>query len=129
MKNMEIQERRKTSPNVKMVSNGVFHQFVTWFRAGLGLGLMLFVALTTYSVLSHGANLIGGSVMQGQSKDPGRGFGPVLPKTVPAAPVRVIRSTVTAQKSQDDYRMFREQARFVTDLSDNVSRTVSRLAR
>ena len=112
-----------------MVSNGVFQQFVTWFRAGLGLGLMLFVALTTYSVLTHGANLIRGSVMQGQSKDPGRGFGPVLPKTVPAAPVRVIRSTVTAQKSQDDYRMFREQARFVTDLSDNVSRTVSRLAR
>ena len=129
MKTMEIQERRKTSPNVKTVSNGVFHQFVTWFRAGLGLGLMLFVALTTCSVLSHGANLIGESVMQGQSKDSGRGFGPVLPKTVPATPGRAIRSPVTAQKSQDDYRMFREQARFVTDLSDNVSRTLSRLAR
>ncbi len=129
MKTMEIQDRRQTSPNVKMVSNGVFHQFVTWFRAGLGLGLMLFVALTTFSVLSHGANLIEGSVKQGQSREPGQGFGPVLPKTVPAAPVRVVRSTVSVQKSQDDYRMFREQARFVTDLSNNVSRTLSRLAR
>lgn len=129
MKNMEIQERRKTSPNVKTVSDGVFHQFVTWFRAGLGLGLMLFVALTTYSFLSHGANLIRGSVMQGQSKDPGRGFGPVLPKTVPAVPVRVIRSTVTAQKSLDDYRMFREQARFVVGISDRVSQLVNRLVR
>ena len=81
MKIMEIQERRQTSPNVKMLSNGVFHRFVTWFRAGLGLGLMLFVALTTFSVLTHGTNLIWGSVMQGQSKYPGRGFGPVLPKT------------------------------------------------
>ena len=90
---------------------------------------MLFVALTTFSVLSHGANLIEGSVKQGQLKEPGQGFGPVLPKTVPAAPVRVVRSTVAVQKSQDDYRMFREQARFVTDLSNNVSRTLSRLAR
>ena len=129
MKTTEIQERRQTSPNVKMVSKGVFQQFVTWFRAGLGLGLMLFVALTTFSVLTHGANLIGGSAKQGQSKDPGQGFGSVLPKAVPVAPVRVIRNTVSVQKSQDDYRMFREQARFVTDLSDNVSRTLSRLAR
>ena len=129
MKIMEIQERRQTSPNVKMVSKGVFQQFVTWFRAGLGLGLMLFVALTTFSVLTHGANLIEGSAKQGQSKDPGQGFGSVLPKAVPVAPVQVIRSTVTVQKRQDDYRMFREQARFVTDLSDNVSRTLSRLAR
>jgi hypothetical protein len=129
MKNMEIQERRQTSPNVKMVSNGVFHQFVAWFRAGLGLGLMLFVALTTFSVLTHGANLIGGSAKQGQSKDPGQGFGSVLPKAVPVAPVRVVRSTVAVQKSQDDYRMFREQARFVTDLSESASRMVSRLAR
>ena len=129
MKKMEIQDRRPTSPNVKTVSKGVFHRFVAWFRAGLGFGLMLFVALATFSFLSHGANLIEGSAKQGQSKDLGRGFGPVLPKTSPAAPVRVIRNTVSVQKSQDDYRMFREQARFVTDLSDNVSRTVSRLAR
>ncbi len=129
MKTTEIQVRRKTSPYVKTVSNGVFHQFVTWFRAGLGLGLMLFVALATFSFLSHGANLIGGSAKQDKSRDSGQGFSPVLPKTNLVAPVQVIRSTVTVQKSQDDYRMFHEQARFVTDLSDNVSRMVSRLAR
>ena len=129
MKNMGIQDRRLIAPNVKMVSSEALHQFVTWFRAGLGLGLMLFVALTTFSVLSHGANLIEGSAKQGQSKDPGQGFGSVLPKAVPAAPVRVIQSTVAVQKSQDDYRMFREKARFVTDLSNNVSRTLSSLAR
>ena len=129
MKMMEIQERRQVAPNVKMVSRGVFQQFVAWFRAGLGLGLMLFVALTTLSVLSHGANWIKGSAKQGQSRDPRQGFSPVLPKADPAAPVRVVRSTVTAQKSQDDYRMFREKARFVTDLSNNVSRTLSSLAR
>lgn len=129
MKMMEIQERRPIAPNVKMVSKGVFQQFVSWFRAGLGLGLMLFVALTTFSVLSHGANWIEGSVKQGQSRDPRQGFSPVLSKTEIAAPVRVARSTVTVQKSQDDYRMFREKARFVTDLSNNVSRTLSSLAR
>ncbi len=129
MKMMEIRERRQVAPNVKMVSRGVFQQFVAWFRAGLGLGLMLFVALTTLSVLSHSANWIEGSAKQGQSRDPRQGFSPVLPKADPAAPVRVVRSTVTAQKSQDDYRMFREKARFVTDLSNNVSRTLSSLAR
>jgi len=129
MKMMEIQERRPIAPNVKTVSKGVFQQFVSWFRTGLGLGLMLFVALTTFSVLSHGANWIEGSVKQGQSRDPRQGFSPVLPKTDFAAPVRVVRSTVAVPKSQDDYRMFREKARFVTDLSNHVSRTLSNLAR
>ena len=129
MKSAEIQERRPIAPNVKTVSKGVFQQFVAWFRAGLGLGLMLFVALTTFSVLSHGANWIEGSAKQGQSRDPRQGFSPVLPKMDTAAPVRVVRSTVAVQQSQDDYRMFREKARFVTDLSNNVSRTLSSLAR
>ena len=129
MKKTEIQETRQVAPNVKMVSRGVFQQFVAWFRAGLGLGLMLFVALTTLSVLSHGANWIEGSAKQGQSRDPRQGFSPVLPKTDPVAPIRVARSTVAVQGSQDDYRMFREKARFVTDLSNNVSRTLSSLAR
>ena len=129
MKMMEIQERRPIAPNVKTVSKGVLQQFVSCFRAGLGLGLMLFVALTTFSVLSHGANWIKGSVAQGQSRDPRQGFSPVLSNADPVAPVRVVRSTVAVQKGQDDYRMFREKARFVTDLSNNVSRTLSNLAR
>ena len=121
MKNMEIQERRKTSPNVKTVSNGVFHQFVAWFRAGLGLGLMLFVALTTFSVLSHGVNWIEGSAKQGQSRDPRQGFSPVLPRTDPVTPIQVIRNTVAVQQSPDYYRMFREQARFVTGSINRIS--------
>ena len=129
MKIMEIQDRRQVAPNVRMVSKVVFEQFVAWFKTGIGLGLMLFVALTTFSVLSHGANWIEGSAKQGQSRDPRQGFSPVLPKTDYAAPVRVVRSTVAVQQSQDDYRMFREKARFVTDLSNNVSRTLSSLAR
>jgi hypothetical protein len=129
MKMMEIQERRPIAPNVKTVSKGVFQQFVSRFRAGLGLGLMLFVALATFLALSHGANWIEGSVKRGQSRDPRPGFSPVLPKTDFATPVRVVRSTVEVQKSQDDYRMFREKARFVTDLSENLARTVSCLAR
>ena len=67
--------------------------------------------------ISHGANLIGESAKQGKSKDSGQGFSPVLSKMSPAAPIQVMRSMVTVQKSQDDYRMFREQARFVTDLA------------
>ena len=129
MKKTEIQETRQVAPNVRTVSRGVFQQFVAWFRAGLGLGLMLFVALTTFSVLSHGANWIEGSAKQGQSRDPRQDFSPVLPKTGPAAPVQVVRSTVAVQKSQDDYRMFHEQARLVTDLTNNLSRTLSSLAK
>ena len=42
----------------------------------------------------------------------------MLPKIAPVVPVRVVRSTVAVQQSQDDYRMFREQARLVTDLAE-----------
>ena len=129
MKNMGIQDRRLTSPNVKMVSSEALHQFVTWIRAGMGLGLMLFMALTTFSVLSHGANWIEGSVKQGQFRDSKQGGNPVLPKTDYVMPVRVLRSTAVAQKSQDDYRMFHEEARLVSDLTENLSRTLSRLAK
>ena len=129
MKNMEIQDRRPIAPNVKMVSREALHQFVAWFRAGMGLGLMLFMALTTFSVLSHGANWLEGSAKQGQAREKGQGFSPVLPKTDYVMPVRVLRSTAGVRKSQDDYRMFHEQARLVTDLTDNLSRTLSRLAK
>ena len=129
MKGMEIQDRRPFSPNVKMVSREVLHQFVAWFKAGMGLGLMLFTALTTFSVLSHGANWIEGSAKQSQLREFRRGGNPVLPKTGYVMPVRVLRRRSATQQSQDDYRMFREEARLVTDLTDNLSRMVSGLAK
>ena len=129
MKNMEIQDRRLISPNVKIVSREALHPFVSWFKAGMGLGLMLFTALTTLSVLSHGAKWIEGSAKQSQLWVPGRGRSLVLPKTDYVMPVRVLRSTGGVQKSRDDYRMFHEEARLLTDMTDNLSRTVSRLAR
>ena len=129
MKNMGIQDRRLIAPNVKMVSSEAFRQFVAWFRAGIGLGLMLFMALTTFSVLSHGAKWVEGSAKQGQLREKGQGGSLVLPKTDYVMPVRVSRSTAVAQKSQDDYRMFHEQARLVTDLTNNLSRTLSSLAK
>ena len=128
MKNMGIQDRRLIAPNVKMVSSEAFHQFVAWFRAGIGLGLMLFMALTTFSVLSHGAKWVEGSAKQSQLREKGQGGSPVLPKTDSVMPVRVLRGTAVAQKSQDDYRMFHEQARLVTDLTNNLSRTLISLA-
>ncbi|MFH1799401.1 MAG: hypothetical protein ABH891_00945 [Candidatus Omnitrophota bacterium] len=129
MKIMEIQDRRPISPNVKMISREALHQFVSWFRAGMGLGLMLFTAWITFSALCHGANWIKDSAKQVQSRETGQVRTPVLSKKDYAAPVRVVRSAVVVQKSQDDYRMFREQARLVTDLSETVSRTMSRMAR
>ena len=129
MKNMGIQDRRLIAPNVKMVSSEAFRQFVAWFRAWIGLGLMLFMALTTFSVLSHGAKWVEGSAKQGQLREQGQGGSPVLPKTDYVMPVRVLRGTAVAQKSQDDYRMFHEQARLVTDLTNNLSRTLSSLAK
>ena len=129
MKNMGIQDRRLIAPNVKMVSSEALHQFVAWFRAGVGLGLMLFMALTTFSVLSHGAKWVEGSAKQGPLREKGQGGSPVLPKTDSVMPVRVLRGTAVAQKSQDDYRMFHEQARLVTDLTNNLSRTLSSLAK
>ncbi len=55
MKVLEIRNGRKITPNVRMVSSGVLSQFASWFRTGLGLGVMLFVAFTTLSALGHGS--------------------------------------------------------------------------
>ena len=90
---------------------------------------MLFVALITFSALSHNADWVEGSVTQSQLRVTGPGLFPVLPNTGYAAPVRVLNSAVVVQPSQEDYRMLREQVRFLTDLSRNLSRTVNRLAR
>ena len=99
-----------------MISGIVDGQFVSRLKAEASLGLMLFMALITFAALSRGSNWIKGPERQGLLRESGQGCSPVLPKTVPAALVRVIRSTVTAQKSQDDYKMCREQARSVRDL-------------
>ena len=70
-------------------------------------GGTLFMAFTILSALGHGANGI-----QEIEK-----------------PTTVSRPAVVVQKAPDDYRVIRERNRFVTDLVDDLSRTVSRLAR
>ena len=87
------------------------------------------MASATFSALSHGANWIEVSAKQDPLRETRQAQSPVLPKTDYVMPIRVLRSTEAFQKSQDDYRMFREQARFLTDLTDNLSRMVNRLAR
>ncbi len=89
-----------------MILNRVLRQFAAWFRAGLGLGVMLFVAFTILSALDHGADEVRGA----------------------AEPAYVSQPVAVVQKDRDDYRIIRERNRFVTDLFDELSRIVSRLA-
>lgn len=129
MNAMEIRDRRVITPNVRLISRDVMIQFAACFKAGMGLGLMLFTAFTTFSVLSHGAVWIEGAAKQSQPKEAAQSRNSVIPKVGYVVPYRVLRNTAVVQKSQDDYRMFREQARLVTDLTNELSRTVSRFAR
>ena len=68
---------------------------------------MLSVAFTILSALGHGVDGI---------------------KEIEKA-VTISRPAVVVQKDRDDYRVIRERNRFVADLVDDLSRTVSRLAR
>ena len=90
-----------------MILNGVLRQFAAWFRAGVGLGVMLFVAFTTLSALDQGADGLQRA----------------------AEPAYVPRPAVLVAKERDDYSVIRERNRFVADLVSQLSRTVSRLAR
>ena len=129
MKVLEIRNGRKITPNVKMVSSGVLSQFASWFRAGLGLGVMLFVAFTTLSALGHSADWIQGAAKQSRYVKQGQVRDLVIPKASHVLPATVLRPAVIVEKDQDDYRVIREQNRFVTDLVGNLSRTVSRIVR
>jgi len=90
-----------------MILNGVLRQFSAWFRAGVGLGVILFVAFTILSALDHGADEVRGA----------------------AEPAYVSRPVVVVQKDRDDYRIIRERNRFVADLVGNLSRIVNRVVR
>ena len=90
-----------------MILNGVLRQFSAWFRAGVGLGVMLFVAFTILSALDHGADSIQGTTQ----------------------PAYASRPVAVVQKDRDDYRIIRERNRFVVDLVGNLSRIVNRVVR
>ena len=92
---------------MKALEKGVLNQFASWFRAGIGLGVMFFVASTILSALGHGAD----GIQEAEKR------------------AAIPRSAVVVQKAPDDYRVIRERNRFVADLVDDLSRTVSRLAR
>jgi len=123
MNALEIGYRRQMAPNVKVVSRGFLNQLATWLRAGMGLGIVFFMALTTLTVLGHGANWIQETAKQDRIvKQEDRNL--VVPRTAYASPVLVSRPAV--EKEKQDYRIIREQNRFVTDLVGHLSRTVSR---
>lgn len=73
-----------------MISGSVDGQFVSRLKAEASLGLMLFMALITFSALSRGSNWIKDPAKKGLLRESGQGFGPVLPKTSPALPIRVV---------------------------------------
>ncbi len=129
MKALEIRNGRRFAPNVRMVSSGILSQFALWFRAGMGFGVMLFVAFTTLSALGHGADWIQEAAKQSRYVKHGQGRDLVIPKASHVLPAYVSRPAVVVQKDRDDYRVIREQNRFVTDLAGEVSRTVSRIVR
>ena len=92
---------------MKALDKGVLNQFASWVRAGIGRGVMLFVASTILSALGHGAD----GIQEAEKRA-------AIPR-----PVAVV------QKNRDNYRVIRERNRFVTDLVDDLARTVIRLAR
>ena len=73
-----------------MISGSIDGQFVSRLKAEASLGLMLFMALITFSALSRGSNWIKDPAKQGLLRESGQGCSPVLPQTVFAVPVRVV---------------------------------------
>ena len=130
MNDLEMRYRRPIAPNVQTVSSKVFYRFVLCLKAGVRLGVMLFMAFTTFTVLSHSAGWIKRAVKEDR---PGRIMQVCNPAVIPGVvyrmPVPIARPVMVFEKRRDDYRVFREENRLMTGLMWRMSRTVSRMAR
>lgn len=127
MNTLEIRYGRQFAPNVKAVSRSFLNQLMTWFKGGIGLGIVLFVALTTLTALKHGATWIQITAKQERISKLAEDSKRVIPRAAQALPLPVFKPVVVPEKK--DYRVIREQNRLVTDLAGHLSRAVSRFVR
>jgi len=121
---LEIIGERKTSVNMRTISRNVWARFRTLTGAGVSLGFVLFVALTTVTLINRGSHFAGVSWrgMWNEEKPVRNLLIPVMPSTRNAQPYR---PRVSGERPADDYQASRERRMLLNDLWGRFNQTLS----
>jgi hypothetical protein len=119
----EIRKESEMSGNRRSTSKSVLQRAGTLFHLGFSLGFVLFVALTTLSLMDRGTHLAWASwqilVKEDEPKDL---LVPVLPSVRKAQPYRPV---LLIQKPRVDYEASRERRLLLNDVWSRFNQTLS----
>jgi len=131
MMKVETREPREEVSCCGGERGGVLGGLVLLVRRGVGLGIVLFLALFTFSILSHGAGYLESSLRSslledGKQKD-ARSYRVSGPVSGPVA-MNSSRSSVPVKQGQDMTRTIRESGYFLNSL-DYFTRSLAKLGK
>ncbi len=130
---LDIRERG-ISVNVKSASRSFLARLGRLFGAGVSLGFVLFVAITSAALMNRSSNFAWASwqeIWKDETPKQTREISlPVLPSTRKAQPFRpqvVVQQqpNVTTQKPVDDYRNAQERRLLLSDLWSRFNQTLN----
>ena len=125
---------RGISVNVKSASRSFLARLRALFGAGVSLGFVLFVAITSAAVMNRGSNFAWASWQQMWDEETQKQTReillPEMPSTRKAQPFRpqvtvMQQQIVTTQKPVDDYRNAQERRLLLSDLWSRFNQTLN----
>ncbi|MDP2629298.1 MAG: hypothetical protein Q8P45_01140 [Candidatus Harrisonbacteria bacterium] len=131
---LDNRSERGISVNLRSVYGSFLARLRALFGAGVSLGFVLFVAITSAAVMNRGSNFAWASWQQmwdeEMPKQTREIMIPEMPSTRKAQPFRPQvmvqqRSFVTTQKPVDDYRNAQERRLLLSDLWSRFNQTLN----
>ncbi|OGW81665.1 MAG: hypothetical protein A3G33_08400 [Omnitrophica bacterium RIFCSPLOWO2_12_FULL_44_17] len=120
---LEIRGERGISVNVINVSRNFWTRFRALFGTGVSLGFVLFVALTTLTLMYRGSNLAWASWQKLWEEETPKNL--IIPQMPSARKAQPFRPQVTFQKPAEDYQASRERRLLLNDLWGRFNQTIS----
>jgi len=126
---MEARLRHMTVPKIRVVSNNVVRGFAVIFRSGLKLGTVLFVALTTVSLLNGGTHYLEGK-LKGSLKPSRETSGNLVIPRRPhgASSVHAFKPAVSVKRRGENRLLLKESSHLLNEF-DRLARILVRLGR
>ena len=131
---LDIRDERGIAVNVRNVFRSFFARLGRLFGAGVSIGFVLFVAMTSVALMNRGSNFAWASLRgmwsEETPKESREIMLPILPSTRKAQPYRpqvvmMQYPRVMIQKPVVDYRMEQERRLLLSDLWSRFNQTLS----
>ena len=126
---LEAREERRVPMYVRGASVLFFTKFKVLFSAGIKLGIVLFVAISTVSVLCGSLNFAWAHVKQNWDQQVDTPRNQETPKIQSSTPVRTFRPRARVDRSKADHRIAREKRLLLRDIWGRANQTLSTTAR